>query len=35
MVHWGWLVLVLYIGATFGFFAAALLHAAKIDEEDE
>jgi len=35
MVHWGWLVFVLYIGAALGFFTAALLQAARSNGEDE
>jgi hypothetical protein len=35
MVHWGWLVLVLYIGAALGFFLCALLSVSRLQEENE
>lgn len=35
MVHWGWLVLVLQIGAALGFFLAALLSASRDPQEYE
>jgi hypothetical protein len=35
MVHWGWLVLAVYIGAALGFFLCALLSASRFPEEIE